>query len=155
MICISPFDNGSYHIGTIRTNRTNRQLRQASLSIQRVGNILSPPNEMHFSIRQRVQSESTIRQQLHSFFTIRIYSGVLNNPRVNSCQVKAAIIRLQKSVGGIHVPQALKQRCWFYRRFEVITWESFNSIVWLVWQAFPEKAKFSFFTKKDFFLERL
>ena len=45
MRCISPFDNGSYHMDTIRTNRTNRQLgqgRQASLSIQRVGNILSP-----------------------------------------------------------------------------------------------------------------
>ena len=35
---------------------------------------------MHFSIRQRVYSESTIRQQLHSFFTTRIYSGVLDNP---------------------------------------------------------------------------
>ena len=54
--CISPFDNGSYSMGTIRTNRTNRRLGQASLSIQRVGHILSPANEMHFSIRQRVGS---------------------------------------------------------------------------------------------------
>ena len=56
MRCISPFDNGSYHTGTIRTNRTNRQLGQASLSIERVANILSLANEMYFSIRQRVVS---------------------------------------------------------------------------------------------------
>ena len=43
-------------MGTIRTNQTNRQLGQGFLGIQRVGNILSPPNEMHFSIRQRVVS---------------------------------------------------------------------------------------------------
>ena len=57
MRCISPFDNGSYHICTNRSNRsnrTNRQLGEGSLDLQRVRNILSPPNEMHFSIRQRV-----------------------------------------------------------------------------------------------------
>ena len=31
MRCNSPFDNGSYHLGMIRMNRTNPQLRQASL----------------------------------------------------------------------------------------------------------------------------
>ena len=71
MRCISPFDKGSYHTGTIRTNRTNRQLERGFLGLQRVRNILSPPNEMHFSIRQRVVSpghdsyesnESTTRQ---------------------------------------------------------------------------------------------
>ena len=56
MRCISPFDNGSYHMVTIRTNRTNRQLGEGSLTIQAPRNILSPPNEMHFSIRQRVVS---------------------------------------------------------------------------------------------------
>ena len=48
MRCISPFDNGSYHMGTICANR---QLGQASLSIQRVGHILSPVNEMHLHSR--------------------------------------------------------------------------------------------------------
>ena len=43
-------------MGTIRTNRTNRQLGQASLRKQRVGHSLSPANKMHFSIRQRVVS---------------------------------------------------------------------------------------------------
>jgi len=56
MRCISPLDNGLYHTGTIRTNRTNPQLGQASLSIQRVEHILSPASEIHFSIRQRVVS---------------------------------------------------------------------------------------------------
>ena len=56
MRCISPFDNGSYHMVTIRTNRTNRQLREGFLGMQLLRNILSPPNEMHFSIRQRVVS---------------------------------------------------------------------------------------------------
>ena len=69
----SPFDSGLYHLGTIRTNRTNRQLGQTSLRIQRLGHILSPPNEMHFSIRQRVVShghesfesnESTTRRRV-------------------------------------------------------------------------------------------
>ena len=87
MRCICPFD-GSYHTAMIRTNPTNRQ--EGFLGIQRVRNILSPPNEMHFSIGQRVSTEryqqmstyskSTIRYQLHSFFTTRIYSGVLDNP---------------------------------------------------------------------------
>ena len=54
MRCISPFDNGSYHTGTIRTNRTNSELERGFLGLQRVRNILSPPNEMHYSIRQRV-----------------------------------------------------------------------------------------------------
>lgn len=67
MRCISPLDNGLYHMGTIPTNRTNPQLGQASLSIQRVEHILSPASEIHFSIRQRVVShghdsyESTTR----------------------------------------------------------------------------------------------
>ena len=56
MRCISPFDSGSYHMVTIRTNRTNRQLGEGSLTILAPRNILSPPNEMHFSIRQRVVS---------------------------------------------------------------------------------------------------
>ena len=56
MRCISPFDNGSYHMATIRTNQTNRQLGEGFLALQRVRNILSAPNEMHFSIRQRVVS---------------------------------------------------------------------------------------------------
>ena len=73
MRCISPFDNGSYHMVTIRTNRTNRQLGEGSLTIQAPRNILSPPNEMHFSIRQRVVShghdpyesnESTTRRRV-------------------------------------------------------------------------------------------
>ena len=46
--------NGSYHMGTIRTNRTSRQLKGEFLVIQRVRNIVIPPNEMQFSIRQRV-----------------------------------------------------------------------------------------------------
>ena len=54
MRCISPFDSGSYHMGTIRTNRTNRQLGEGLLGLHRVRNILSPPNEIQFSIRQRV-----------------------------------------------------------------------------------------------------
>ena len=53
---ISPLDNGSYHMGTIRTNRTSRQLGEGFLGIQHVRNILSPPNEMPFSIRQWVVS---------------------------------------------------------------------------------------------------
>ena len=70
MGCISPFDNGSYHMGTIRTNRMNRQLGEGFLGLQRVRNILSPPNEMQFSIRQRLVShghdsyESTATAQL-------------------------------------------------------------------------------------------
>ena len=60
MRCISPFDNGSYHMGMIRTNRTNRQLGEGFLGIQRVRNILSPLNEMHFSIRQRVVSTNVL-----------------------------------------------------------------------------------------------
>ena len=60
MRCISPFDNGSYDMGTIRTNRTNRQLGERFLGIQRVRNILSPPNEMHFSSRQRVVSTNVL-----------------------------------------------------------------------------------------------
>ena len=73
MRCISPFDNGSYHMVTIRTNRTNRQLGEGFLGIQLLRNILSPPNEMHFSIRQRVVShghdpyesnESTTRRRV-------------------------------------------------------------------------------------------
>ena len=56
MRCISPLDNGLYHMGAIHTNRTNPQLGQASLSIQRVEHILSPASEIHFSIRQRVVS---------------------------------------------------------------------------------------------------
>ena len=55
-VCISPFDNGSYRMDTIRTNQTNRQLREGYHGIQRVRNILSPPNDMHFSIRQWVVS---------------------------------------------------------------------------------------------------
>ena len=58
MRCISPIDNGSYHMVTIRTNRTNRQLGEGFLTMQRVRNILSPPNEINFSIRQRVVSTS-------------------------------------------------------------------------------------------------
>ena len=54
MRCISPFDSGSYHMGTIRTNRTNRQLGEGFLGLHRVRNILSPPDEIQFSIRQRV-----------------------------------------------------------------------------------------------------
>ena len=54
--CIPPFDNGSYHMVTIRTNRTNRQLGEGFLTMQRPRNILSPPNEMHVSIRQRIVS---------------------------------------------------------------------------------------------------
>ena len=54
MRCISPFDNGSYHMGTVRTNRTNRQLGEGFLGLHRVRNILSPPNEIQFSIGQRV-----------------------------------------------------------------------------------------------------
>ena len=38
------------------TIRTNRQLGQVSLRIQRAGNILSPAKEMDFSIRQQVVS---------------------------------------------------------------------------------------------------
>ena len=53
MRCISPFDNGSSHMGTIRTNR----------------------------------------QQLHSFFTTRIYSGVLDNPRGESLHLADALSR--------------------------------------------------------------
>ena len=73
MRCISPFDNGSYHMVTIRTNRTNRQLGEGSLTIQAPRNIPSPPNEMHFYIRQRVVShghdpyesnESTTRRRV-------------------------------------------------------------------------------------------
>ena len=60
MTCISPFDNGSYHMGTIRTNRTNRHLGQGAHGIQRLRNILSPPNDMHFSIRQRVVSRNVL-----------------------------------------------------------------------------------------------
>ena len=56
MRCISPFDNGSYHMVTIRTSGTNRQLGEGFLGMQLLRNILSPPNEMHFSIRQRVVS---------------------------------------------------------------------------------------------------
>ena len=70
MRCISPFDNGSYHMDTIRTNRTNRQLGEGFLGLRHVRNILRGPNEMHFSIRQRVVShghdsyESTATAQL-------------------------------------------------------------------------------------------
>ena len=53
MRCICPFD-GSYHTAMIRTNPTNRQ--EGFLGIQRVRNILSTPNEMHFSIGQRVST---------------------------------------------------------------------------------------------------
>ena len=53
---ISPFDNGSYHMVTIGTNRTNRQLGKGFLTMQRLRNIVSPPNEMLFSIRQRIVS---------------------------------------------------------------------------------------------------
>ena len=43
-------------MGTIRTNRTNQHLGQGSHGVQRLRNILSPPNDMHFAIRQRVVS---------------------------------------------------------------------------------------------------
>ena len=88
MRCISPFDNGSYHMGTIRTNRTNRHLGQASLRIQRVGHILSPANDMHFSIRQRVVShehdsyesnESTTRKRV-PFLGLQRVRNILSPP---------------------------------------------------------------------------
>lgn len=48
---------------------------------------------------------------------MRVHSYYWARGCVNSRQVKAAIIMVpvQRSVGGIHVPQALKQRRWFHR----------------------------------------
>ena len=57
MKCISPFDNGLYHMATIRTNRTNRHLGQGFLNIQHVKHIRSPANEMHFSIQEWVDQQ--------------------------------------------------------------------------------------------------
>ena len=80
MRCISPFNNGSYHMGMIRTNR---QLGEGFLALQCVRNILmrciSPFDNGSYQ-QMSIYSESTIRYQLHSFFTTRIYSGVLDNP---------------------------------------------------------------------------
>ena len=84
MRCISPFDNGSYHMGTIRTNRTNRQLgqgRQASLSIQRVGNILPlmrciSPSDNGSTPNRRFHSNCTAFLRLVS---IQVYWTTLRN----------------------------------------------------------------------------
>ena len=40
--------------------------------------------------------------------------------------------------------QASKQRRWWYRRLVVLVSELFHPIVWLVWQAYSDKAEFCF-----------
>ena len=104
MRCVSPFDNGSYHMGTIRTNRTNRQLAEGFLGLHRVRNILSPPNEIQFSIRQRVVShghdlyESTATAQpfydSYLFRCIGQPSQTFSFPHTLHCFIKTSLFSL-------------------------------------------------------------
>ena len=86
MRCISPFDNGSYHMGTIRTNRTNRQLGQASLSIQRVGHSQSPANEMLSPFDNgsyhmgTIRTNRTNRQLERGFLGLQRVRNILSPP---------------------------------------------------------------------------
>ena len=61
-------------MGTIRANRTNRTLGQAPLSIQRVGHILSPANEM------TIRTNQTNRQLEGGFLGIQRVRNILSPP---------------------------------------------------------------------------
>ena len=107
MRCICPFDNGSYHMGTICTSRTNRQFGQASLRTQHAAHILSPANEIHFSFRQRAVShghdsyewnESTTRSSVsqHTALTSRNEMHFSIRQRVVSKNV--LLVRIDDSI---------------------------------------------------------
>ena len=101
MRCTSPFDNGSYHLGTISTNRTSVLLvllGQASLSTLRVGKILHPANKMHFSFDNgsyhmgTTRTNRTNRQLGQPSLSIQRVGHILSPPHEMHFSIRQRIV---------------------------------------------------------------